>query len=221
MGEAERAGRRARGGGGAARRAARSAVRFDTAKFIEREHAQSGGPERRGDRDHRAQCRNGAGGDRRRLRREPRRAGPLARGGRRCRRASACASRAALPASCAKPRPRHSPRSRATRARRGDRRQVPRPRAGLRPPVLPRSRWRSALCHDGRFRNAGETGLHVRMAAPFRRHGVRAHRRAREQAPFRHALRAYAAFRQTVHGLGHRTLARGDSVEMAKILFGA
>jgi trimethylamine:corrinoid methyltransferase-like protein len=58
------------------------------------------------------------------------------------------------------------------------------------------------------FRNARETRLHVEMAAPFGRHGVRADRCAGEQAPSRHAAGAYDAVGQAVHGLGHRTLAR-------------
>ena len=208
MAEAERVGRRGRGGGGAARRAERSAVRFDTARFIERNVPNLEVLKRGSASDHRAQCRDRAGGDRRSLRREPGRPAALARRGRGC-----------LGRACADP-PRPGPQAlrdgagplhpdRAQpRAQRGDRGQLPRPRPGLRAALLARPRGRAALCHDGRFRDAGEAGLHVRMAAPFGRHCLRTDGRAGQQAPFRHALRPYAAFGQTLHGFGYRTLPR-------------
>ena len=51
---------------------------------------------------------------------------------------------------------------------------------------------------------------HVRhaVAAPPRRHGLRAGRRARQQAPPRHGVRPHALQRQGVHGFGHAALAR-------------
>ena len=44
--------------------------------------------------------------------------------------------------------------------------------AGLWPTVCARCRRWPALCHDGGFPQIREAGLHVEMAAPFRRHGV-------------------------------------------------
>jgi trimethylamine--corrinoid protein Co-methyltransferase len=59
------------------------------------------------------------------------------------------------------------------------------------------------------------------LAAPFGRHGLRADRRAGEQAPSGHGLRAHAVFRQGLHGLDHRRKRAEDSIEMSRLLFGA
>ncbi len=48
-----------------------------------------------------------------------------------------------------------------------------------------------------------EAGLYVEMAAPFRRHGLRADRCAGEQASPGHAARPYDPVGQALHGLGH------------------
>ena len=50
-----------------------------------------------------------------------------------------------------------------------------------------------------------QAGLRHAVAAPLRRHGLRADRRAGQQAPPRHGVRPPALQRQGVHGLGHRT----------------
>jgi trimethylamine--corrinoid protein Co-methyltransferase len=114
MAEAERVGRRGRGGGGAARRAERSRGADRNRALHRTQHPESRDPERRSASDHRAQRRNGAGGNRCRIRREPRRAGSVARGGADVQRRTGAHSRAALPASSAPQRRRGSPRSPAT-----------------------------------------------------------------------------------------------------------
>ena len=169
------------------------------------QHPQFRGAERGSDRDHRGQCGDRAGRDRRQFRRQPRGAGPLAGGRRgRERRAGAYPARSGtqtvlhgpveLYAACTQPG-----------AQRGNRRQVAGAGAGLWPPVRARCRWRAALCHDGGFPQVREAGLHVQVAAPFRRHGLRADRHRGQQAASGHADGAHDAERQAVHGLGHRT----------------
>ena len=61
--------------------------------------------------------------------------------------------------------------------------------------------------HRG-FPELREAGLCDAVHAPFRRYGLRARRPAREQAPSRNGLCAYAAVGQTVHGLRNASRAR-------------
>ena len=53
------------------------------------------------------------------------------------------------------------------------------------------------------FHNFIKLDLPGALAAPFRRHGLRAGGRAGQQAPLRHGLRAHALLGQGIHGLGH------------------
>ena len=53
------------------------------------------------------------------------------------------------------------------------------------------------------FENFVKLACMTPVAAPLRRHGVRARRRAGQQAPPRHGVRPPALQRQGVHGLGH------------------
>ena len=76
------------------------------------------------------------------------------------------------------------------------------------PPLRALCQRRAPLRDDGRFPQFRETGLHVEMAAPFRRHGVRADRCGREQAPSGHVASAYDPVGQTLYGVGHGTRAR-------------
>ena len=208
MAEAERVGRRGRGGGGAARRAERSAVRFDTARFIERNvpNLEVLNEEALQIIERNAETvleEIGAAFVE----------NPAALQRWRDAGADVSGERVRIPRGLARKLCETAPGrftqiARNPRAQRGDRGQLPRPRPGLRAALLARPRGRAALCHDGRFRDAGEAGLHVRMAAPFGRHCLRTDGRAGQQAPFRHALRPYAAFGQTLHGFGYRTLPR-------------
>ena len=59
------------------------------------------------------------------------------------------------------------------------------------------------------FRNFVKLAYHGAGDPPFRRHRVRAGRRARQQAAPRHGLFAHPLFRQAVHGLRHASGARG------------
>ena len=53
------------------------------------------------------------------------------------------------------------------------------------------------------FRNFVKLTYHDAVPAPLGRHRLRARRPARQQAALRHGLRAHAVLRQGVHGLGH------------------
>ena len=124
-------------------------------------------------------------------------------------RASACISRAGLPRSLLKTAPpvftqhaRNPERSVA------DRRQRHGVRAGLRPALRARPRRQAPLRHDRGFPQFREARLYGAVDPPFGRHGVRAGRRAGQQAPSRHGLFAHPLFRQAVHGLGHGARAR-------------
>ena len=96
-----------------------------------------------------------------------------------------------------------------SRARGRDRRQRDRLRAGLRPALRARPRQGPPLRHDRGFSQLREARLHGAGDPPFRRHRVRAGRRARQQAAPRHGLFAHPLFRQTLHGLRHASGARG------------
>ena len=84
-----------------------------------------------------------------------------------------------------------------------DRRQCDGVRTGLRAALRARPRRQAALCDDRGFPQLREACLHGAVDPSLGRHGVRAGRRAGQQAPSRHGLCAYALFGQAVHGLGH------------------
>ena len=52
------------------------------------------------------------------------------------------------------------------------------------------------------FQQLREAGAVLALAAPFRRHDLRAGRRAGQQAPSRHGLQPHPLFRPRLHGLG-------------------
>ena len=85
-----------------------------------------------------------------------------------------------------------------------DRRQRHGLRAGLRPAFRARPRWQPPLCDDRGFPQFREARLYGAVDPPFGRHGVRAGRRAGQQAPSRHGLQPHQIFGQAVHGLGDR-----------------
>ena len=155
---------------------------------------------------HRSDHRSDPPGDRHRVPRRRRRAGTVARGGRR-RPGRARALRAGTsqgdhrrvgPAQLRPARP----QSRTLGADRGGQRRL---RAGLRRTVRPRHGRRPAVRHAGGLREPRQAHLRVPLAPPLRRHGVRAGGPAGEQAPPRHGLRASALERQALHGLRHHS----------------
>ena len=73
----------------------------------------------------------------------------------------------------------------------------------LRLAVRPRPRRRPPLRHDRGLPQLREARLRLAVAPPLGRHRLRAGRRAGQQAPPRHGLRAHALLGQAVHGLGH------------------
>ena len=79
-----------------------------------------------------------------------------------------------------------------------------RPRPELRLAVRPRPGQRPALRHDRGLPELREARLHAPAPPPQRRDGLRAGRRAGQQAPPRHGLFAHPLQRQAVHGLGDR-----------------
>ena len=81
-------------------------------------------------------------------------------------------------------------------------------RPQLRLALRARPRRRPPLRDHRRLRELREAQLLVAVPAPLGRHGVRARRRARQQAPPRHGVRPPALERQAVHGIGHRGTAR-------------
>ena len=74
--------------------------------------------------------------------------------------------------------------------------------AGLRLALRHGSRQGPALRHDRGFPQFREAGAVLALAAPFRRHDLRAGRRAGQQAPSRHGLQPHQIFRPRLHGLG-------------------
>ena len=93
------------------------------------------------------------------------------------------------------------PQSRQQRADRWGRDRV---RAELRLAVRARSRGRAPVRHARRLPELREARVHVAAPPPFGRHGVRAGRRAREQAPPRHGVRPHPVQRQAIHGIRDR-----------------
>ena len=154
----------------------------------------------------RAQRRHHPGGDRHRL---PRRPGVARSCGRRpaptCR-ASGCASRAACAARLVQ---RSAPREFTQYARNPARNVViggkpHRVRPGLRLPVRAQPRRGAPLRADRGLPQLREARLRVDLAAPLRRHHLRAGRPAGQQAALRHGLQPHEVQRQAVHGLGDR-----------------
>ncbi len=84
-----------------------------------------------------------------------------------------------------------------------DRRRRHRLRPGLRLALRARPAQRPPLRLAGGLRGLREAGLRDAVAAPLGRHGVRARRRPRQQAPPGHGVRAPALQRQGDDGLGH------------------
>ena len=78
----------------------------------------------------------------------------------------------------------------------------------LRPAVRVGPRRRAPLRHARGLPQLRQAHLCLALAAPLGRHGVRAGRRAGQQAPPRHGVRAHPLLRQAVHGLGHERRAR-------------
>ena len=71
------------------------------------------------------------------------------------------------------------------------------------PPFARCQRWPS-LCNLGRFPEVRETGLYVEVVAPLWRDRVRADGCAGEQTSPRHVDGAYGVERQTLYGISHR-----------------
>ena len=90
-----------------------------------------------------------------------------------------------------------------------DRRRCDRFRAGLWAALRARPRQGPPLRHHRGFSQLREARLPGAGHPPFRRHRLRAGRRARQQAAPRHGLFAHPLFRQAVHGLGDASGARG------------
>ena len=88
-------------------------------------------------------------------------------------------------------------------AQRRDRRDAHGLRPELRLTVRARPRRRPALRHDRGLPQLREADLRVALPPPLGRDGLRAGRRAGQQAPPRHGLFAHPLQRQAVHGLGH------------------
>ena len=92
---------------------------------------------------------------------------------------------------------------------RRDRRQERRLFAGLRLALRDGYRQGPPLRHDRGFPQLREAGAVLALAAPFRRHDLRAGRRAGQQAPSRHGLQPHQIFRPRLHGLGDGGEPRG------------
>ncbi len=88
-------------------------------------------------------------------------------------------------------------------AQRRDRRDAHGLRPELRLAVRARPRPRPALRHDRGLPQPREADLRLAVPPPLGRDGLRAGRRAGQQAPPRHGLFAHPLQRQAVHGLGH------------------
>ncbi len=145
------AGRRARGGGGSARRAERTAVSFDVADSIRRNIPNFEILNEEALADHRVERRDGAGRNRRELRRKPGRAGAVARGrGRREGRAGAHPARSGPQAVLHRAAHLHPARPQPGAQRRGRRAQSG-AGAGLRPALRARLRRRAPLCDASRI----------------------------------------------------------------------
>ena len=81
------------------------------------------------------------------------------------------------------------------------------PRAVLRVAVHPQPRRRPALRDDRGLSQLREAGLHEHDPPPRRRHAVRAHGPAGQQAPFRDGLQPHPLLGPGVHGLGDPSVA--------------
>ena len=163
------------------------------------------GPRRGGPLAPRAQRRFDPRGGRDRVPRRPRGAPPAPRRRRRRRRRPR-----PLPARDVPPdRPGHRaapvhPVRPQPGAQRRDRRDAHGLRPELRLAVRARPRQRPALRHDRGLPQLREAGLRLALPPPLGRDGLRAGRRAGQQAPPRHGLFPHPLQRQAVHGLRHR-----------------
>ena len=88
------------------------------------------------------------------------------------------------------------------RERRRLRRSTDDLRAGIRLAVRPRPRRRAAVRDDRGLPQLREARVRLAVAPPLGRNGLRAGRRAGQQAALRHGLRAHPLLGQAVHGLG-------------------
>ncbi len=162
------------------------------------------GPRRGGPVAHRAQRRHDPRGGRPRVPWRRRRDPAPARGRRRRRRRARPLPARDVPLDRAGQRaaPVHPVRPQPG-AQRRDRRGAHGVRPELRLAVRARPRRRPALRHDRGLPQPGEAGLRLAAPPPLGRDGVRAGRRAGQQAPPRHGLFAHPLLGQAVHGLGH------------------
>ena len=194
-----------------AKRAARAARRTPSMPYITRKIGVYEVLDEEGLATDRAQCRHDPRGDRHRVPRRPggaRRSGKAAgaddRGRARALSRAACAA-----ASSRRPRRANSSSTRAIRRAAspiGGKHTVFAPAYGS-PFVrnLDEGR-RYATIED--FRNFVKLAYMATVAAPLRRHDLRAGRPAGEQAASRHGVQPHEVQRQAVHGLGHAPGAR-------------
>ena len=196
---------RRRSGGRAARQALRLATHAEHVPYLTRKLAPFEVLGEEGLVAHRAQRRHDPRGGRHRVPRRPRGAAAAPR----CRRRRRRRPRP-LPARDVPPdrpgdraAPVHPVRPQPG-AQRRDRRDAHRLRPELRLAVRARPRQRPALRHDRGLPQLREAGLRLALHPSLGRDGVRAGRRAGQQAPPRHGLFAHPLQRQAVHGLGHR-----------------
>ena len=153
-------------------------------------------------RAHRAQCRHDPRGNRDRVPRGRRGARGLEEGRRR--RAGRARAHAAGPVPAADPGERAArvhPARAQSRAQRADRRPAHGLRAGLRLALhLQPGRGAPLRQHRG-LPQLREARLPVEIAAPLRRHDLRARRPAGQQAALRHGLQPHEVQRQVLHGI--------------------
>ena len=193
-------GRRGRGGGGAARRAERTAVRVEAAPFIRRRIPNYEILDEEGLALIEANAETVLEEIGVRFAENPealklwREAGADVRG-----------DRVHLPRGLARSLCATAPReyvqhARNPERRRDDRRKKSRAGAGLRAALRAGHGERPALCDDRGLPQLREARLFVEVGAPRGRHGLRADRHRGEQAAPRHAAGAHDALRQAVHG---------------------
>ena len=198
-----------RSGGRAARQAARLHAVVESVPFLTRTLAPFEVLVRRGPLAPRGERRHDPRGGRHRLPRRTRRALALPRRGRRRRRRASSLPARDVPTARAGDR---AARVHAVRPEPGAQRRLRRRehdlRACLRLAVRPRPRRRPALRDDRGLPQLREARVRLTVAPPLRRHGLRAGRPPRQQAPLRHGRGAPALSRQAVHGIRHAPAAR-------------
>ena len=187
-----------------AKRAARAARAAFSVPYITRalprfEVAGGGGAE-----PHREQRRDDPRGDRPHLPGGSRGPAALEDGRRRRRRrARALSARPVSRAGAAHGTARIHPARAQSGPQRAHRRRRDGVRAGLRLAVHTQPRRRPPLRPHRGLPQLRQARLHGELAAPFRRHDLRAGRPAGQQAAPRHGLQPHQVQRQGVHGLGH------------------